>query len=628
MSIFRPSLVVDLKLRFDEALHVVRLPDPGSIDRSLQSPNLGSTSRGLEPLLTQTGDQNASFVFGRVPKTGSVELPGYRQAGTFEFTFDWRDLPIDARTVRACAVEIHLGAVSDSDFADGLSRPPLPNGRYLSQLQTRLPSGDPNPATLLMEGSVDDWDHDYSPTGAVVTIKGRDYRGMLLDTPVASDPRNTGTIISSLNTGNPIHLVVAQLLATHPLFGRFSVCINEGDWPNGVIPVPLDTTVVPRHRRGARGNRRGGRATPPGQSQEVNFWDLIVRLCYAVGAIPYFEGHELRIRPARSIFDQQRGGIDPFIDTPFRDGVRRTVNGESFAVRRLVYGRDLASLKFNRHFAGHSKPKVVRCISHDESAEVRGSTRQIVARYPPEAGTAGTAGRSARATRVAPSNAAADEEILNVPVPGVRDVERLTEIARSIFEEVGRNEMGGSAETKHLASLGGDNTDPDMLRLRPGDGVEFFVDASALASNSPAVSTVLDMQRTSFDEAAAEIQRRIGDANLARVIVATARGQILELQRFFRVASVKFGWNAKAGVDIACDFQNYFVARWDAAEQRARSGVAPAAEPPSTTPTPHRHRAHSGAAHHNTSATRVTVPAPAAAPATTAPVPPGMRRLP
>jgi len=565
---YYPSCVVNLRLRFDEALHIVPVPAPESdAARAAAPPTSRDAAPDLLPLILRTGEENVSFVMGRVPKKANIELPGYRQAGTFNLTFDFKELPIDPRTVRACGVEIHLGTIEPGEFAAGMrGRDVWADGVRSSVLNTRTPSGGIRQDTLVMVGTMDEWKPGHGETGSIVTIVGRDMRGILLDSPL--DP----LALEHLDAGADVLALVRQILDFHPMGDSFVVEANAGEWPNGHLPCPMGQDMVPRHRRGAKGARSGGRANT--SHSQMSYWDAIVRYCFLVGAIPTFRGSTLQIRPSRSIFDQGRGGIDPRIATPFEGGRQRTVgDGLPFSVRRLVYGRDVQELHVERKFTGRTRPKVIRCISVNPSGSITGdeaptditgpddqSPYLMSARWPP----AGTTPRAAaaRTTSVAPSGSNAHEEIVNIPVPGITNYDRLLEVARGLYEEVGRQELGGSARTKDLGSFGGSNADPDLLRLRPGDGVVLLTDVRALSSRSPLVSTLTDNARAPFEQQVREVAERIGDENLARVIVATARGQVLELQRFFRVSNVKYEWDVEKGMDVSFDFQNYFVHRY------------------------------------------------------------------
>lgn len=557
MPTFYPSVVVNMKIRFDESLQVQPAETPVPNRAGLNS--LAKPAQPQpQPLITQRGDANTTFILGRVPIKASVELPGYREAGKFSAEFEFRDVPIDPRTVRAAAVEIHCGAVPASEFSAGMGAV-TPDAPRRSVITTRTAAGQPNPETLQLVGIVDEWNVTHNDSGSTISISGRDLRAPLIDTPISTKPGEP-QVLADLDFGQPIDRFVTQLLRVRPEFADYTVAVNPEEWPGGIVPSPNADGVVPRVRRGANGARAGGRGTPNSGSADLSFWDMITRTCYLVGAIPYFRGFELLIRPSRNIFTQQNAGNDPMNPTPFSggepryfDAPSRTILPDPLRVRRLVYGRDVESISFDRKFGGYQRPRVVRCVSTDTSSPNRGTARIVEGRWPTPA-----APERARRTRVAPGDGGATEEILNIPVPGVRDPARLQFIAQSIFEEIGRGELGGACSTRNLASFGGDNRDPDLIRLKPGDAIEFGVDTRYLNSTPPLVSAYTDNQRASFEEAVADITSRIGDENLARVLVATSRGQIKDLQRFFRVSTVKFSWDG-SGMKIDFDFQNYFV---------------------------------------------------------------------
>lgn len=581
-QVYYPSCVVNIRLKFDESLHVYDPgADPQTNDQALKSPPTPS-GPSSQPLILKPGDENASFIMARIPSHCSVELPGYRQAAQFSMSIPFRDLPLDPRAVRAAAVEIHMGAVAADEFAAGM-RGQSGSGGLRSVLQTRDPAtGQIRSDTLLMVGMVDEWSVNHDDGGSTISMSGRDLRGVLLDTPIATSPKSGGSddegasegespapdgepppgILYELDWAEPIDVLVANILNFNPLFQQFQVVCVEEEWPDGKIPSPGAEGIVPRHRKGAKGKKSASAQQSAG-SDNMSYWDLIVKACYLCGAIPYFQGSNLMIRPSRSIYDQAKAG-DPLNPTPFAGGRRRTRDAQTrssidppLAYRRLVYGRDVKSISFDRRYGGFQRPRVVRAVGIDSSAftKNRGPKRIIEGKWPDASAPA-----RAHRTRVAPGgDGEADAtEVLNIPVPGVESEERLKEIARSIYEEIGRGELGGSVETTNLASFGGDNADPDLMSLKPGDAVEFLVDARAARSAPPLVAALTEFQRGGFEEAVQALAKRIGDQNLARVIVATSRGQVAELQRFFRVSTVKYDWTA-AGIKLAFDYQNYVM---------------------------------------------------------------------
>ena len=609
MPVFRPSMVVNIKLMFDPKLTLAAEPLAVPVSALIEKPTPGGTQApgGDEPLITKLGEENVSFIMARIPKTASVELPGYRQAATFSLSFDYADCPIDPRAIRAGAVEIHLGTITDGQAAEGYTQRNA-DGSVASVLRTRDTTGAGKKSaitsTLLMVGMIDEWHVVHGSSGSHIEMKGRDLRGVLIDTSIEVVPGATTDLMAHLDLERPVNDVVMQILSYNPLFERINVIVNPAEWAGDTVPTVAAKAYVPRHRVGAKGKAKP-KNTPPTTAGKCSFWDLIVRVCYLVGGIPYFRGTDLFIRPSRTIYDQARGDVDPVKNpTPFAGGRLRTFDQIAKAVinpglkwRRLVYGRDIEQLSFNRKYGGNHRPQIVRCISIDTSETADGAGYIVEGVWPPidykERGPKSKAYKEKvskssykelAGSKSAAGGSKAVEEILNVPVAGVNSETVLTEIARSLYEEIGRGEIGGQVSTTNLASFGGDNLDPDMLGLRPGDGVEFLVDTRAIGDGPPLISTYTDAMRKSFSAAVKDVEDRIGDTNLARVIVATARGRVLELQRFFRVQTVKFAWSDK-GVKIDFDFQNYFVPRNQVSLASQTSGEVKVIATPSTATT-------------------------------------------
>lgn len=580
--VWRPSLVANLILEFDPLLYIAPpIPDPKNLNEILDEPTLLTKAVGLQPLILRKGVQNASFLLGRVPVTATVEMAGYRAAATYDLQLLYKDLPIDPRTVRAAAVEIHLGSVSNDDFARGIRSVSGPGNSRTSILQTRTETGEPNQATLLMVGIVDEWEITMDDKTSMVAIKGRDLRGPLIDIPVSTSPGKAETFFTQLDLSKSIDEVVAQALHMNPLFQEFTVKVNPAEWGDEGVPSPGDRDILPRVRQGAKGKAKAAPATMASSAENVTYWDVITRLCFLCGAIPYFQGHDLLIRPSRSIFQQQRAAFDPTVPTPFAGGRTRALDeqtGEAIwpplTVRQLVYGRDLKSLNLKRKFGGLNKPQTVRVGGLNPSSTGAADSKFIQGQWPPNDPIQLPASKTAaRQNRMAPNAAVSQEDILFVPVHGITSPPRLEAIARAIFEEIGRGEMGGSFETPALASFGGGNLDPDLLRLRPGDGVEIAINLNAGSTRTTISNTLIDSQRRSFDAQVKEVLARLGnnDENLARVLVATSRGQIQEVLRFFRITNVRYSWGGGT-IRVGADFQNYVVARFETEKVSATPG--------------------------------------------------------
>ena len=569
--IYRPSMVAHLRMAFDPALLAIV---GGAAAEVLP------TSRRLQPILAPDQRDIVSQRLNVQARDGLLELPGFRQAGTFNLTLSFRDFPLDPRVLRACEVEIHLGVVSDIDFAsgvDGARQGGRAKGPLLSVLDTSVQPrpGDPASDTRRMVGFADEVAVEHGPDGSWVTLEGRDLRGILIDSPIPAKDKDGSAVLSQIELRKPIDQVVLDLLKLHPLhpalgdpLGQNLVVANAGEWEGGVIPSPAT-------QGGRTAVRRAVRDDKPRASQAADkftYWDAITRYCFMVGAVPYFKGRQLIIQPARAI------GLDvafnPYVPTPFRDGLPRGygMQGGPFGllsgnVRRLFYGRDLERVSFKRKLGGGVKLPVVRVVCIDTSSARRGVDGKFLeASYPSKAD--GDA-KVAASTDLSPDGQQGKQQVLTIPVHGYRDLDKLRSLARDLHEEIGRGEMGGSAETKELTSFGGDASDPDLLRLSPGDSVQIQVDASSLTSVPPVMSELQALSRVPDAEAIKIVAELLGgDENLARVMVGTARGRIVQLQDVFRTNTVRYTYS-KGAIGIKFDFSNYAGVAFDDAAGRA-----------------------------------------------------------
>ena len=405
-------------------------------------------------------------------------------------------------------------------------------------------------------------------------LTGRDQRGLLLTSPMPVLALNT------LNYDQDIVGVVEELLMRHPMSDRMAVRADVAEWPNREIPGALPQEILPRVRQArARRNRgsnvresstRPARTRPPaahppghGANREMSYWDAITRLCFIVGAMPTFINNELWIRPVRGLFEQLAARPSALNRTPFNPDTARAVLGmEPLVIRRLVVGNNLATMKFKRKMGGRGRPHTVRCVSLDLSSRDRTQNRLIEARWPPEAPAVRTGRNNAQAQNVAPSGNRSTEDVLTFPIQGIRSQERLQVIARSLFEEIGRQEISGSFETHNLASFGGGNADPDMLRANPGDAIEVVRDSSSYREGTTSPQGAMaDHYNAPYGEMVADYTQRLGDANLARALVATARGRVNEVQRTFRLASLTLDWTQDNGINVSGEVQNYVIVR-------------------------------------------------------------------
>lgn len=600
---YYPSCVVDLLIRYDSTL-TANASGATAFGVGVQTPGIQqpSTAYTGTPLFSVgPGNDGNSFVAGRVPLKARVELAGYRQAGKFSLTFDYRDLPIDPRLVRSIGVRIYMDTVSAKDFADGIALN-IPERERQSQMLSvkRASFITPTAENLVMAGVVDNWSVAHRTGGSEVTMDGRDQRAILLNSPLNPE------LLSNLDLSKPIDSVVQQIIGVHPLLAGYAVIPDDASlWPKNKVPSPVasdDETnlavvadvpfVQPKgpwkkvrpNRTRVRMSADGKKpqASPKGVPAQINFWDLIVNYCSLCGAVPYVtsDGQNgesvIRIKPARDLYNQlgsNEQGNKPYPGA-FKHGTStRNIGTETLRIRKMVMGHNIEELSYERKFMG-AQGRTIRVISLNTSGDKRGiDGKLLIAEYPtPELRNALVKSLYApiaqnidlaKVTNEAPSGATAAKDVLIFYKPGIKDQERLNQIAKDLYEEINRGEQGGSVKTRNLASFGGGNQDPDLIYLRPGDAMELKASTNAIGSAGYAASPLTDQARQLDDGTLYKtlLEKFRGDANHARAVMTSLKSYAFELQSFYRVSTVKFDWDISSGVAIAFDFHNYVVAR-------------------------------------------------------------------
>jgi hypothetical protein len=551
VPIFYPSVAANMTLRFDEALLTGKMPPPKTATdgADVLGGDSGPSAKGA--LMEGTGSR-LTHVMALVPKTATIELPTFRQTPKFTLTFAFRDFPIDPRAIRAMRVELFIGTVSSESFKLGMRGVREGDGDR-ERLASQLVLEDKN---MMLAGLVDSLTVEHGEKGSEVVMEGKGLSGMMLSAKVNADQ------LKKLDLNEPLDAVVRRLIRMDAQGDKIPVRTSDKDWPKGV-PKVLAQEIITRINKGAEGNQ--AKMPMKGDTNQLAVWDVITQLCNLVGAVPYFVAHELWLRPALSIYQQQNAGYLNSPPTPFKGGKPRTLkmgNGagayaQDISFRKMVYGRNLSVLKFERKFGPTTVP-TIRVVSVNTGSVERGKSRLLEATVPKESS------KEARTTAVDPSGSSARTETLTIPVPGITDQTRLESIARQIYEEVGRGEMGGNASSKDLSSLGGDNEDADLIRLRPGDAIEFLVDSSGVSSVPAVVSELTNQAAQSPAEAVKAVAEKLGGrTDLAQVLVGASRGTFNKLQNTFRVNNVRYSWDIASGLGVDFDFHNYIQARYD-----------------------------------------------------------------
>lgn len=629
---YYPACIVNLLIRFDEAFNAdwkiedVDAADITPAQRLSRDPKSASSATGIgelpvgKTLFDANANRKGSGIVGRIPLRAAVELNNIRKPGSFNLTFDYKDLPIDPRLVRAVGIEIFMDTVKADNFAAGV----LGASRTQTNPSTKgLVGFKPfvaTPENLVLKGVVDEWSVAHGTSGSTATLSGRDMVGVMLNTPV------TATMLAAMarELNKPIDVVVRNLIRS---VGDWTELIeveaaDAAKWPDRIVPKvadiePLNPLLILQEDKTPTGKKPRVRQSSTGiprvsagaNQSKLNVWDLITRYCNLVSAVPTFKIKEangiyksvLLIVPQWGLYDYYSTSAEgkPGPDGPFNKQ-RKGPLGQPFKVRRLMYGRNVEELTLERKYQGITA-RAVEVVSYNPSSKVKGGGRLLSAisglkqTYANKQGVTQALAASdrlpVRAGEV-PSGLAAQDEVLRVEVKGVTDIKQLQTMADGLFDEIMRGETGGSVRTRSLASFGGNNEDPDLLRIRPRDPLELSIDirGGSGATNGDQ-NTILAQAKQSIKALEEDLFTRLNDRNLARAIAFSSRNAVAQLQNAFRVNSVSFDWDVKSGISLSIDFHNYIVARNSVLEPNTAPADPPSGGRATAIAAPRRRRA-------------------------------------
>lgn len=159
--------------------------------------------------------------FPAVPRSLTINRNSYKEADTFQVTFDARAFPCTPESIRAGAVDIRLFQ-TEGNIEQGI------DAATLSNL-----SVDP-----IITGLFDDVDIEYSDSGREVNISGTDYTALFTGTPWPKERRVDGNaslnivlveLMEKVQGASNMRLVVepASLVGTLPVVGFADGKINR-----------------------------------------------------------------------------------------------------------------------------------------------------------------------------------------------------------------------------------------------------------------------------------------------------------------------------------------------------------------------------------------------------------------
>jgi hypothetical protein len=492
---------------------------------------------------SSSSDDKTHVIAGIIPKRLTWSQNGLRAGDTVHAKIKFVDCPIDPRTVRSCAVEVYLGTVSADDYARGVAGQTRTGStgqvNYAEPLNV-IPDAYQDAqgvqrTNLRFQGWVDEWADEWDEEGEpLLSIECCDNTRLLINVQAPA-----GLAISPKK---PLDQAIADYLSNFPNFAGLTVETR----PAGTTPPALQTALAGTVYQPQLGPTP---ARGTGAVEKLSVLDYLVDVCGAVAYSLNMDGTTLVLQQPLTLLDG-KGGARP--DDPFQG---RTVDGETFQYRRLVWGRNLGKLKVARKFAKKVATAVmVRCYSTRRK-------KDLVAFFPDPKSQAALLAASAL-----PGDGSTQQNWVEWRVQGVEDQATLLAIAQNVYQSVGRQEIELDLRTVNLASFGAGNFDPDLLDMKTGDTFELLT-ARATADVAGAVGlagsgTIAEIEQALMADAAAEMRGLGFDDGLASAY-ATAYVNA-GFQTLYRLRQMSIDWDAdEQGVSIDLRGVNYVEVRAD-----------------------------------------------------------------
>lgn len=462
------------------------------------------------------GDDSDPTVIHVLPRSANVHLNGYRQADTFDLEFDGKAFPFSPELIRAAAVEIYLFQT------DGLV-PAVDN--YI------------NPDNLTITGLVDDAALEGSSDGLVFRCSGRDYTTLMLDKqwpvgrpiPVGKPidsvvqqlvdecthySRGTAAVEEFINatTGLPAHLQNANTLNV-----RF---IGDGDVPTAHQVSKTTTAKVQTIKPtvGGSHSRTNKRGIPVRSGK--SYWDVIYSLCLQHGLIVFVRGNDVIISKPQILSDAGRQDV-----------------------KHLSYGRNLGSLNIERHMGREQVPQIVVSSYNEDTGDT------LEAKWPPDSGLASGAkakgvgqGGQGSAAATLTGIGTVKETIKRYTFPGIRDKAQATEIAKTIYQTLGRSEAKIHFSTIDLKDLRGN----DLLTAKPGNGFEIGFDEIKVEM----------LREMSVPQRESKL-RQLGYSETVAHLIATEFDKINHFKATYYLKDLSLSWSNSTGISIEGEAINF-----------------------------------------------------------------------
>lgn len=445
-----------------------------------------------------------------LPTEARITRNSYRQADSWELTFDSNDLPIDPRLIRAGAAEIFLfempGITDDqrvlnraTSFENTANRKPRD---AIDAIQLELDMlGATKKFTLdqkpQIAGIFDATQLEFSDSGKWVTISGQDYTDFLIKKQWPPLPNGRARRIP---TGRRLDVILQQVLSDADEEGRLNLLVE------GVKAT--DLPIVGRNE--VRCHKRG---IPV--KQNTSFWDVMYKLASRHGFILFVRGLDVVLTKPQNLSE-----------------------AEEHRIKRMAWGTNLESLELSRELGKEKVPTVV-IKSYDPK-----SGRTLTVDFP--VGAFKDIKRKRRKAGSGGPSIKEDKEYIIIPVFGITDPAALRDMAETRHNLLGRAERKVRFRTKDLR----DFNDNPLLDLASGDAVTVgFADFNFELLANDKVS-----EGKKFDHLVAR-----GYGQAVAQVLSRSYTKLKFLERPLRVREAMYEYSVNDGISVEAELIDFIV---------------------------------------------------------------------
>ena len=424
------------------------------------------------------------------PKNVRVNINDYKSADTFNAELEYKNFPFDPRTIRALGVTIHMRDMGHIVNQVGLVD-------QIDVTKNLIPGSKQD---VVFMGFADEDTITLDEGSQRVRFEGRDFTSLMIDKPWDKK--------GPIDLARPLTVVIQEILLQNEATQEIFIENRTGAiLPNIGLYAPSFTPL----------------GTTKNKKKNDTYWDVIQDIVARAGLVAYIELDKLIITKPRALFDKSNA-------------------------KQFVYGSNLKSLEMHRKI-GRMKDINVRVMSLNiEKKQVL--KIDIPRQAKPDWLQAMNLSAVNNTTKkLKPTKGQEVKEVtetapfLTFRIPEITNEDHLKEVGQSIYEELGRQQLEGSLQTREMSICDG-GVPFDVTNIRNGTPIDIEVNHDDLTG----------LRRLDTESARTQwlINRKY--APIVARALAKATGKF---GTPFYTKSVEFSFDAESGFSMKLDFMNF-----------------------------------------------------------------------